>query len=53
MPPTVAIAWADFTPMMDCMPESGLCHSVYSLDFTKGKFTPDPDARNDLMGVMK
>jgi hypothetical protein len=33
--------WADFTIMMECMPESGNCHSVYSVvDRVKGRAPP-------------
>ncbi len=28
--PPAPPAWADFTLMMECTPESGHCHSVYS-----------------------
>jgi hypothetical protein len=29
--PPPSRAWANFSIMMECMPESGRCHSVYSL----------------------
>ncbi len=34
MYPLPAPVWADFTLMMKCTPESGHCHSVYSVMFT-------------------
>ena len=36
MHPLPSPAWADFTLMIKCMPESGHCHSVYSVMFTTG-----------------
>jgi hypothetical protein len=32
-------AWANFPFMLECMTESGHCHCVYSVDYTKEKKT--------------
>jgi hypothetical protein len=35
--PPPSPAWANFSIMMECRPESGRCHSVYSVSKTRRK----------------
>ncbi len=53
MHPPPSPAWANFTLMMECRPESSVCYSVYSVGISMVKTRERPETRGrTLIGIL-